>query len=78
MSKPRSPRISSSPPSACRNPQASENAVVLPAPFGPISPKNDPRGTSRFRPSSARVAPNRLRTSLNRSAALEAGFPSLA
>src|SRR5215467_8092077 len=37
------------------------SAVVLPAPFGPISPKIRPSGSSSSKPSSATVVPNDLR-----------------
>src|SRR6185312_8475854 len=36
-------------------------AVVLPAPFGPSTPRMAPRGTSRSSPASATVGPNRFR-----------------
>ena len=39
------------------------NAVVLPAPFGPIRPQIWPRATSRETPSSATMPPNRTVTS---------------
>src|SRR5581483_6438665 len=35
--------------------------VVLPAPFGPSSPKTTPASTSRSKPSSATTSPYRLR-----------------
>src|SRR6185437_11864978 len=38
------------------------NAVVLPAPFGPISPTIEPSATSRETSSSATMPPNRRRT----------------
>src|SRR5262245_3079401 len=38
------------------------SAVVLPAPFGPRSPKHRPAGTSRSRPSTATRAPKRFTT----------------
>ena len=42
--------------------------VVLPAPFGPITPYNAPRGTVSDMPSTAFVAPNDFRTSRRTSA----------
>src|SRR5688572_27788475 len=63
-------RMETSPASALRKPQAMEKAVVLPAPLGPIRPKSEPRGTSSDSPRRASMAPKRLRTSENRSAAM--------
>ena len=42
--------------------------VVLPAPFGPITPYSAPRGTVRLMPSTAFVAPNDFLTSRKTSA----------
>src|SRR6266446_4894574 len=43
-------------------------SVVLPAPFGPRSPKTMPSGTSRSTPARAIVDPNRLTTPPTRTA----------
>src|SRR6185437_14555368 len=37
-------------------------AVVVPAPFGPSTPRMAPRGTSGSSPASATVGPNRFRS----------------
>ena len=42
------------------NPTAMDSVVVLPAPLGPSSPKNDPVGTSRFTPATATLLSNRF------------------
>ena len=37
-----------------------DSVVVLPAPFGPSRPKNEPAGTSRSTPATASLVSNRL------------------
>ena len=41
------------PASGRRSPVAIDSVVVLPAPFGPTSPKNEPCGTTRSTPATA-------------------------
>jgi len=41
------PKIRTVPPSGRSRPTAIDSDVVLPAPFGPTRPKNDPAGTVR-------------------------------
>src|SRR5690242_14160419 len=54
------PRTFSSPSNGVR-PRIALSAVVLPAPFGPISPRMRPSSTRRSTPSSAMVVPKALR-----------------
>src|SRR5688572_10974782 len=53
------PSTESSPSKRVR-PRSALSAVVLPAPFGPISPTMRPDSTRKFTPSSARVVPKLL------------------
>ena len=52
-----------------------ERVVVLPAPFGPTMPKNDPDAISRSMPLTATLSPKRLRR-LVRRRAISRGFGS--
>src|SRR3990172_13291555 len=52
-----SPRKRTLPSSGARNPVSAANSVVLPAPFGPISPAIVPSATSRPAPPPARRPP---------------------
>ncbi len=54
------PRIVRRPASGRSSPVAIDRVVVLPAPFGPTRPKNEPAGTSRSMPSTAIFSPKRL------------------
>src|SRR2546423_8156637 len=54
------PSTRSSPSNAVR-PRMALSAVLLPAPFGPMSPRMRPSSTRRLMPSSATVVPNVLR-----------------
>jgi hypothetical protein len=56
------------PPSGRSSPTAIDSDVVLPAPFGPTSPKNEPAGTSRSTWSTAMFEPNVLYSRDSRSA----------
>src|SRR4029453_18665668 len=49
-----------SPPSACVRPLITLKSVVLPAPFGPISPVIEPSRTESVQPESASTPPKRL------------------
>ena len=51
------PRTSSWPESGARRPSSISTVVVLPAPFGPSSPKTSPGATSKETPSTACTAP---------------------
>ena len=48
------------PASGTSSPTAIDRAVVLPAPLGPTSPKNDPGGTAGSEVVTAVVSPNRF------------------
>lgn len=52
------------------------NAVVFPAPFGPISPKISPDLTVKLRPSRARMFPNTLTIDLASTATLNSSTPA--
>ena len=52
--------------SVAMNPVTASMNVVLPAPFGPISPRTSPGRTSRVTPSSATTPPKRTLRSLHR------------
>ena len=52
-----SPSTVSSPPLGGEWPRIMRSVVVLPAPFGPSSPKQPPRGTRRSMPSTTVFAP---------------------
>src|SRR4051812_27273555 len=56
------PRISARPESGRTSVERIRIRVVLPAPFGPSSPKTAPSGTSRSTPPNACVSPKRLAT----------------
>ncbi len=58
-----SPLQLSEPASGATKPQITLNSVVLPAPFGPITPSTSPAWTSSETPSSATTPPNRTVTS---------------
>jgi hypothetical protein len=68
------PKIRATPASGRNNPTAMDKLVVLPAPFGPTRPKNDPGGTTRVTSSTATLGPNCLRSPANSNA----GTPSTA
>jgi hypothetical protein len=57
------PRQLSVPDCGVTNPQMTLNSVVLPAPFGPITPSTSPRWTSTDTFSSAVMPPNETVTS---------------
>src|SRR3984957_12615012 len=63
-----SPSNSTSPASAVVNPSQISIVVVLPAPFGPSSPKHSPFATSRSRPSTATTSAKALRRTRRRNA----------
>ena len=54
-------------PSALTNPVIASMHVVLPAPFGPISPTSAPAPTSNDTSDTARTAPNRTDSESTRS-----------
>ena len=56
------------PPSGFSSVVRIRTAVVLPAPFGPSSPRTDPVATPRSTPSSATTFPNRFEAPSSRSA----------
>ena len=56
----RSPRKRMAPASGASAPAIRLNSVVLPAPFGPISPVMVPASIARSTPSTARRLPNAL------------------
>jgi hypothetical protein len=51
------PQTVTSPPSRGRRPSMISTVVVLPAPFGPNSPKTSPRQTSKLTPATAVRSP---------------------
>src|SRR5579862_2029058 len=59
------------------SPMSMRIVVVLPAPLGPRKPKKQPRGTSRFSPSTAALEPYTLRRFRTRMAG-EFSIPVLA
>ncbi len=66
------PSTSTFPAVGRRYPASIENVVVLPAPFGPMSPKAAPAEMSKLRPSTAVFEPKRL-PSLRTLTAISAG-----
>jgi hypothetical protein len=66
------PKIVAVPASGRSRPTAIDSEVVLPAPFGPTRPKNDPGGTTRSTWSAAMVGPNRLYSRVSRRASVMA------
>src|SRR3954453_4829371 len=54
------PRTIARPPSGSRSPSRISTVVVLPAPFGPSSPKISPLATSKSMPATAWPSPYRL------------------
>ena len=54
------------PESGASTPAIRLKSVVLPAPFGPISPVIEPRAVSRLAPSTAAMPPKRLKTPATR------------
>ena len=54
------PSTHTCPRSGRNSPVAMRSVVVLPAPFGPTMPKNEPRGTSRLTSATAIFGPNAL------------------
>src|SRR5262245_13431068 len=67
------PRTSTWPASAAVSPAITRSVVVLPAPFGPSSAWNSPRGISRSSPSTAVNSPKRFTSPRMRSAASTSG-----
>src|SRR6516225_2292100 len=51
------------------------SSVVLPAPFGPMTPRISPGATARSTPSTAASPPKRLRRCLASSSAMASGLP---
>src|SRR5262249_27856712 len=73
-----SPRVDTpskrtSPTSVARNPEMRWNSVVLPAPFGPMSPTISPGATSKLTPETACSPPKRLRTPTTSRSAMSGG-----
>src|SRR6478609_8487074 len=69
------PRTNARPASGRNRPVTIDRVVVLPAPLGPTSPKNDPRGTSRSMPRTAMRSPKRLPSPRTAMAGPSSGTP---